>query len=266
MDDADLGQVSASAADVYEDFFVPALFGEWGPRLCDAAEVAPGQSVLDVACGTGVAARAAADRTGDSGRVTGIDRNDGMLAVARRIAPGIDWQPGLAETLPFQDGRFDTVLSQFGLMFFEDRAQALREMWRVLKPGGRLAVAVWDTAASSPGYASMLALLRRLFGAPAAEALQAPFVLGDPEELAALFAKAGLDQAAIETQVGTARFASIEAWVHTDVKGWTLADMIDEAQYARLLAAAKRELAVYAGADGQVAFPAPAHIVSATKA
>lgn len=262
---ADLGQVTTSAADVYEQFFVPALFGEWGPRLCAAAAVTPGQSVLDVACGTGVAARAAAQRVRDGGRVTGLDRNEGMLDVARRLAPEIDWRSGLAEALPFEDASFDAVLSQFGLMFFEDRVQALREMWRVLKPGGRLAVAVWDTAASSPGYASMLALLRRLFGAPAAEALQAPFVLGDPDELKALFAEAGLDHAAIDTQVGTARFASIEAWVHTDVKGWTLADMIDEAQYARLLTAAKRELAVYAGRDGRVAFPAPAHIVSATK-
>lgn len=265
MSDADLGQISASAADIYEEFFVPALFGEWAPRLCAAVDVAAGERVLDVACGTGVAARAAVERVGAAGRVTGIDRNEGMLAVARRIAPAIDWQTGLAERLPFEDGAFDAVLSQFGLMFFEDRRQALAEMWRVLKPGGRVAVAVWDTAASSPGYASMLALLRRLFGAPAADALGTPFVLGDPEELRALFAAAGLGEARIETQTGTARFASIEAWVHTDVKGWTLADMIDEAQYQRLLVAARRELAVYADAEGGVAFPTPAHIVSATK-
>lgn len=266
MSDTELGQVVASAADVYEEFFVPALFGEWGPRLCAVAGVTPRQRVLDVACGTGVAAREAARLTGENGRVTGLDRNQGMLAVARRKAPEIEWQLGQAEALPFEEASFDTVLSQFGLMFFEDRVRALKEMWRVLRPDGRLAVAVWDTVASSPGYASMLALLRRLFGTPAAEALQAPFALGEPAELAALFNEAGLGDARIETQVGTARFASIEAWVHTDVRGWTLADMIDDAQYRRLLTAAKRELAVYADSSGRVAFPAPAHIVSAVKA
>jgi ubiquinone/menaquinone biosynthesis C-methylase UbiE len=98
--------------------------------------------VLDVACGTGVVAREAARRVGPAGAVAGLDRNEGMLAVARRMAPGIAWRHGLAEALPFPDGAFDAVICQFGLMFFEDRGKALGEMWRALRPGGRLAVAV----------------------------------------------------------------------------------------------------------------------------
>ncbi len=260
--DAAAGQISRSAADVYEEFFVPALFGQWGPRLAEAAGVGPGDAVLDVACGTGAAARAAAVL---GGRVTGLDRNDGMLSVARRVAPAIDWQTGRAEALPFADGAFDAVLCQFGLMFFDDRAAALAEMWRVLKPGGRLAAAVWDAAENSPGYAAMIALIDRLFGARTANALRAPFVLGNRAELTECFAAAGISRTRIETVAGTARFASIEDWVTTDVRGWTLAGMIDDLGFEALLEAARSDLAHLAAADGAVGFAAPAHVAIAIR-
>ncbi|HUL07432.1 MAG TPA: methyltransferase domain-containing protein [Candidatus Acidoferrum sp.] len=262
MDGAQQGQVSRSAADVYEEFFVPAVFREPAQHIVRAAGIGRGQSVLDVACGTGVLAREAASATGSGGQVTGLDRNDGMLAVARRLAPGITWQLGLAESLPFADESFDRVLSQFGLMFFEDRTGALRQMRRVLKPGGRMHVAVWDALDRSPGYAAMLKLLRRLFGAQAADALRAPFVLGEPKRLHETFAKAGLADGRLETFDVTARFPSLDAWMHTEIRGWTLADMIDEAQYQTLLAAARKELAVFQRSDGSVAFSTPAHLMT----
>ena len=142
MDRALQGQVSRSAADVYEEFFVPALFREPAQHVARAADIRRGQSVLDAACGTGVLAREAVGATGNDGKVTGLDGNDGMLAVAKRLAPGINWQRGLAEALPFADRSFDRAFSQFALMFFDDRAAALREMRRVMKPGGRMHAAV----------------------------------------------------------------------------------------------------------------------------
>jgi SAM-dependent methyltransferase len=265
MAESQTGQVTRSAAEVYEEFFVPALFLEWAPRVADAAQLAPGQTVLDVACGTGVLAREAARRVGPGGAVTGLDRNEGMLAVARRKAPAIDWRLGRAEALDLADAAMDAVVSQFGLMFFEDRRAALREMWRVVRPGGRIAVAVWAGLDRTPGYAAMAALLQRLFGERAAEALRAPFALGDPEALRAVFARAGIPGIELRTWDGMARFPSIESWVHTDVKGWTLADLIDDAQYGRLLRAAREELTGYVACDGTVAFPSPAHIATAAK-
>jgi ubiquinone/menaquinone biosynthesis C-methylase UbiE len=265
MDAMEKGQVSRSAADVYEEFFVPALFGEWAPRVCDAASISPCESVLDVACGTGVLAREAARRTAPGGKVTGLDCNPGMLAVAGRQAPGIEWTEGMAETLPFADGSFDAVVSQFGLMFFQDRVAALAEMRRVLKPGGRLAVAVWDSQDNTPGYRAMTELLARLFGEEAADALRAPYCLGDRQALASLFDDAGIADARIETLTGTAVFPSIEAWVHTDIRGWTLADRIDDRQFEQLQQEARFALQDFVDADGAVRFDHPAHIITAIR-
>ena len=157
------------------------------------------------------------------------------------------------------------VISQFGLMFFDDRTAALKEMWRVLRPGGRLAVAVWDNIDHAPGYAAMTQLLGRLFGEEVAGALRAPYILGDPDRVRAQFADAGLNDISIETLDGEARFPSIAAWVHTDVKGWTLADLIDDAQYQTLLEAAERELKPFVQPDGTVRFVHPAHVITARK-
>jgi SAM-dependent methyltransferase len=265
VDLAAAGQVNRGAAEIYEEYFVPALFREWAPRLAEAAGLAPGQSVLDVACGTGVLAREAARRVGPGGAVTGLDRNDGMLAVARRKAPGIAWRAGRAEAMPFADGAFDAVVSQFGLMFFEDRRAALAEMWRVLRPGGRLAIAVWAALDEAPGYAAMTALLGRLFGAQVADALRAPYALGGKAALGALFAEAGISGVEIATREGFARFPSVESWVHTDIKGWTLAEMIDDAQYSALQREAPAALSAFVLEDGSVKFRHPAHIATARK-
>ena len=259
MDTHAQGQITGSAAEVYEAYFLPALFAEWAPRVADAARIGPGECVLDVACGTGVVAREAARRAGGDGEVVGLDRNEWMFDVARRVAPEIAWVTGLAEAVPFADGSFDAVTCQFGLMFFDDRVAALREMWRVL------AVAGWEAAERSPGYAAMIALLERLFGTREANALRAPFVLGDAGALARLAAEAGIADARIETVAGMARFPSIASWIYTDVKGWTLADMIDDEQLATLQRAAETALAQFRQPDGTVAFAAPAHILTATK-
>lgn len=266
MSASETGQVTRDAAAVYEEFFVPALFQQWAGRVANAADVRAGERVLDVACGTGVLARAVAERVGQDGTVVGLDLNEGMLKVAKRKAPEIEWRQGRAELLPFDSHSFDAVVSQFGLMFFEDRTAALREMMRVLQPGGRLAVAVWAALEDSPGYAALTELLQRLFGDHAADALRAPFVLGDLQALRSLLDQAGIADAHVTKQDGTARFPSIESWVYTDIKGWTLADMIDDAQYEQLLAEAQRALQPFVGADGAVAFRMPGHIVTATKA
>lgn len=256
----DRGQVAASAAEIYEQFFVPALFAEWPERVLAAAGVKPGDKVLDVACGTGVLARKTAEWVGPEGMVVGVDVNVGMLAVAEMKGPGIEWKVGTAESLPFDDGSFDRVVSQFGLMFFEDQVQAVREMGRLVRPGGTVAVAVWDSLAATPGYAVVAELLDELFGPEAAESIQAPYSLGDEEKLAKIFEGAGMPDVKIHSVMGTARFDSIEDWIYTDIKGWTLAETIDDTGYERLRRYAPQKLGQFVRADGSVAFDAPAHI------
>lgn len=264
MKNVQRGQVNTNAAEVYEDFFVPALFQQWPAQVAEAARVQTGMRVLDVACGTGILARSLAERLG-AGSVVGLDINPGMLAVAQRTAPLIEWREGAAESLPFEDASFDAVVSQFGLMFFEDRHAAIHEMVRVLKPGGKLAVAVWASLKDTPGYAAMAHLLQRLFGDTIAQALHVPYNLGSRQHLRRLFDKVSLSNVDLQTLEGAARFPSIAAWVYTDVKGWTLADVLDDAQVETLLRHAEHELAPFVGPNGRVEFPAPAHIVTATK-
>jgi ubiquinone/menaquinone biosynthesis C-methylase UbiE len=253
-------------ADVYDEQFVPALFRPWGAAVCDAADVRRGQRVLDVACGTGALTGVAAERVGSGGVAIGLDANAQMLAVARRKLADIEWREGRAEALPFADASFDRVVSQFGLMFFEDRAAALREMWRVLRPAGRMAVAVCDAVERSPGYAALAALLQRLFGNEVAEAFRAPFALGDANRLLDLCRDAGIDGASVARHQGSVRFASIDALVSTErACVWTLGGLLDDAQFERLRSDAQAALAPFV-ADGAVVFSMPALIVTAIKA
>jgi hypothetical protein len=108
-------------------------------------------------------------------------------------------------------------------------------------------------------------LLQRLFGEQAANGLRAPYVLGNTEALQSLFAEAKIPNAVITTYSGTARFPSIQSWVFTDIKGWVLADRLDDAQFERLLTEAETVLAPFVNAEGGVMFASPAHIVTAVK-
>jgi len=260
-------QVQIEAANAYEALFVPALFGQWAPTVADAARIQPGQRVLDVACGTGVLAREGASRAGSTGDVAGLDPSPGMLAVAKHLAPGVDWREGVAESLPFPDQAFDAVVSQFGLMFFNDRHQALREMLRVLAPGGRLAVAVWDSLANIPAYAAEVALLERIAGQRAADALRAPFVLGDRRELEALFREAGVGSVEIATHRGAARFPNIRSMVEADLRGWLplIGVMLSEEQIQQILAEAQQALSPYVSGQGVTMFELSAHLVTGSK-
>lgn len=253
-------------ADVYDEVFVPALFNQFGPLVCALASVSPGDAVLDVACGTGACTLAAVAAAGPTGRVIGLDANPEMLAVARRKPAAVDWRDGRAEDLPFEAGRFDAIVSQFGLMFFTDPAAALSEMMRVLKPGGRLAVAVCDAVERSPGYGAFAALLERLFGAGIADAFRAPFVLGDEERLRALCAEAGIDRPEIVRIEGTVRFASVDALVATErACVWTLGGLLDDAGFDALRSQAATDLAPFAAVDGTVGFTMPALVITASK-
>jgi SAM-dependent methyltransferase len=197
----------------------------------------------------------------------GLDPNEQMLAVARRKAAGVTWQLGRAEALPFDDASFDAVVSQFALMFFESKPTAIAEMLRVLRPRGRLVVAVWDTLERTPGYLALTELLRELFGDDVAAAMQAPFALGDRHELVRLLVGAGAAGAEVKTQPGHVSFSSADAMISTErACVWTLGGLLDEQQFAQLRQRAPGVLQPFIRGDGSVQFDCPAHIVTAIKA
>lgn len=255
-----------NAAEVYDRLFVPAVFAPWGARVAAAARIAPGEHVLDVGCGTGVLAMAAAELALPSGRVVGLDASEEMLGVARGKSSTVEWVHGRAEALPFDDASFDKVLSQFALMLFERPSHALTQMWRVLRPRGRMSVAVPDRLENSPGYLALTELLQRLFGSAIADAMRPPFALGDESKLRMLFVDAGIGDVSITTRHGPVRFASIDALISAErACVWTLGGLLDADQFALLRRDAARDLAAFAACGGGVEFDMPMHVVTTGK-
>jgi len=246
--------LAGTAPEIYAEHLVPAVFAPWAPVLLDAAAVGIGHTVLDVACGTGVVAAAAAERVGPSGAVTGVDINPGMIAVAARTQR-VRWAQADAARLPFPDGGFDRVLCQAGLQFVPDRLGALREMRRVLRPGGRVALLVWRALHHSPGFAALADALHAVVGPEAAAVMRAPFVFGDdPRPLVTLLDSAGFGDVDVQARAGTVRFASVEAFVRCQRAASPLAAHVDVRHVPDLIA--------YVAARAAAEFPIEAAVAS----
>jgi demethylmenaquinone methyltransferase / 2-methoxy-6-polyprenyl-1,4-benzoquinol methylase len=126
------------------------LHHRWRERAADLAHVGPGDRALDVATGTGDLAIALARRVGPQGEVVGSDFSEGMLARAREKAPGLRWEHGNALALPYEDRSFDAATVGFGARNFSDLERGLREMARVVRPGGRVVVLEITTPTKPP--------------------------------------------------------------------------------------------------------------------
>jgi ubiquinone/menaquinone biosynthesis C-methylase UbiE len=209
-------------AEAYESSFVPALSIPWAEDLLRRVAPQAGERLLDVACGTGIVARRAAGRVGPKGRVVGVDPNPGMLSVARAVAAAeraaIEWREGRAESLPVEDAAFDVVCCQVALMFFEDRAAALREMRRVLAPRGRIAVSVAQGIESQPPvYAALDEIIVRHLSIPVLA--RTVFSLGDANELRTLMEGAGFQAVVVEPLTVTARIPDPAGFVRLELGG-----------------------------------------------
>ncbi|MGW4339139.1 class I SAM-dependent methyltransferase [Rhodococcus koreensis] len=264
-DSSEFFQIPLEVAEFYESAFVPAFFAQWAPILCDAAGVAPGQRVLDVGCGTGIVARAAADLVVPDGTIVGVDLNEAMLTVARRVRPDIEFLQGNAEALPFLDESYDTVLCQMALMFFPDRPQALREMARVVTAGGTVAVVVPGALDAQPAFAPFVQMAARHAGTEAMSLLSTYFVCGDVEELTGLVESAGLQITTVRTRLGTYRALSVDAFVTTEVESTPLLERISDDVYRRIRADAHEVLAPFTTTDGSIEAPFECTIVAARR-
>jgi SAM-dependent methyltransferase len=265
--DQDVAEDLIEAGRGYEALFVPALFERWTRHLVDGASVGEGSHVLDVACGTGVLARKALAKAGINGRVVGADPAPGMLATAKEIEPAIDWFLCAAEALDVDDETFDCVISQFGMMFFEDRSKSAEEMFRALKPGGSLAIAVWRSVEHNPAYADIISVLQEHVGTAAADALRLPYSLGDADEVTAALKSGGFGEVTVEAITETAKFPSSRQMVEAELRGWLpLFDIfLSEDKINEILIESDKTLGKYAGPAGEAIFPTSAHLFTALK-
>ena len=254
-------QLEGNAAEAYERYLVPAFFGPFAERLIELAEPRPADRVLDVACGTGIVARRIASRVY---RAVGLDLNPAMLEVARAADPTVEWLAGDAAAMPVPDASFDLVLCQQGLQFLPDRAAGLRELRRVLAPGGRLAVSVWRAAEHNPGWLRLAEALERQAGPDVAAIMRAPFALG-AHDLRDLFGD--FRDVAVRIRITAVRFPSardllLRQEVASPLAG-PLSALADETREAlvRDLADALRP---HTDDDG-VCFPMETHVVTAIR-
>ncbi|MBK9123960.1 MAG: class I SAM-dependent methyltransferase [Chloroflexi bacterium] len=250
--------------EIYEHIFVPAVMNVWAHKVVNQLSPRQGHRILDMACGTGAVTIEFAHRLGKESRIVGYDISPEMLEVARRkwSFTGIDWQLGDVSQLPFQDGSFDIVTCHFALMFFPDRVGALKEMYRVLAPGGQLLALVWGAIERNPGFHAVAEGFGHHFSADAREGIRGSFVLGDREKVRALAAAAGFTDAHVYELNAQAYFPSVESLVHG--YGALLQAAIDWATYTRLMDSVTADLRSYV-TSGVLIHPIEAIAMSVTK-
>jgi ubiquinone/menaquinone biosynthesis C-methylase UbiE len=258
-------QIPIEAAECYEAEFVPAFFAQWAPILCTAAGVTAGHAVLDVGCGTGIVARAAADLVAPSGSVTGLDLNEAMLTVASRVRPDLAWRQGDACALPFEDQSFDVVLSQMALMFVPDRIGALREMGRVVRQGGTVGLLVPSELERQVAFAPFLDLAARHAGPDARSLLSSYFVCGDLDTLTAVVEAAGLRVTSSRVETGSYTAPSIDAAVTNEIESTPLRERISDDVYERIREEARELFSPYTTEDGRLSTPFDTNLVVARR-
>ncbi|MDB5926357.1 MAG: Methyltransferase type 11 [Betaproteobacteria bacterium] len=258
--------IEGNAAELYERYAARYILGPWASGLIAIAGVRAGERVLDLACGTGAVARLAAKEVGASGRVTGLDLNAGMLSVARSLpAPSggpLEWVERSALDTGLQSHSFDVVLCQQGVQFFPDKPAALREIQRVLVPGGRVAVSVWR---SSGIYNSAVGdALRQHVGAEIASRFCASRDAPTGDELTALFVDAGFAAVKLRVERMIVRLPLPEDFVLGHLAATPVASNIralDSVTRAAVSDHVTRELARYIDGDA-IAFPEEINVVT----
>jgi len=179
---------------LYEEYLVPLIFEPYAGDLAERVAARRPERVLEIAAGTGVVTRRLAAVLPESCAIVATDLNPGMLEQARAVgsARPLEWQTADAQQLPFDDGSFDAVVCQFGVMFFPDKGKAFAETRRVLRPGGAFVFNAWDRIEDNEFADVVIEALATVFPAdPPRFLARTPHGYHDTSAIAADLAKGG---------------------------------------------------------------------------
>jgi ubiquinone/menaquinone biosynthesis C-methylase UbiE len=258
---------SMTFPEIYERVLVQPLFRPFAQALIDRLQPASNDSLVDVACGTGIVARIGRERLGPTARVVGIDVALPMLAVARAVDGTIDWREGNATTLPVADGeRFSLLTCHQGLQFFPDKAAAAREMRRVVSPGGRVAIACWLALSDLPVARALNEIAERHVG-PISDSRHS---FGNADALASLLGGAGFGDVSVERFTHDVRFSdgtlfarlNAMAVIGMTAKGKGLNDA-ERAEMAGRIAADSQDVISRSTGQGEFVLPLATNIAVA---
>ena len=258
-------QLSGDAPTAYTRFGLK-IVEPWTDDLILTAGCRDGDRVLDVACGTGVVASRVSLVSRKLCYVTGIDINEAMLSAARSNSQ-IEWRQGSATDLPFEADSFDVVLCQQGLQYFPDRAAAMREMARVLAPGGRVSLNVWGALERQPFFVAAIDTIGQFLGADAQAPFHRAFSLNSADELRRLALEAGLRNVRIRIEHRTMRYPVPARFVAGWVSGAPITAQFlalpDDRKQA-FIADIIEQIATYVD-DAGLAVPMENHFLTASK-
>ncbi len=263
--------IDTTAAEAYEQHMVPGMFLHWAQALVDLAALRPGERVLDVACGTGVGARVAAQALGARGYVAGLDIDAGVVELARRLGAAeghaIDWHCASALDMPFESGVFDVCLCLQGIQFFPDRVRGLAEMRRVLKRSGCLVASIWGPLECNKGHHAVVQALER--GGVDASAARRACSFSNADDIRQAAENAGFTAIEVRTLEGASRFASIDSFLHGMTKGSPstrhAVALLPEGARENFFRDVRESLSAYV-VDGALAYPMQTHVLIARHA
>lgn len=255
-------QLAREAAERYERILVPAILGPFAQALVEWSALQPGEVVLDVGCGTGAAARFAAPRVGPSGRVIGLDVNEGMIEVASSLPPtggaAIEWLQKSVYELPLDDESVDVAVCAQTFQFLDNRPLALAQIARVLKPGGRVTLSLWSEMAESPYFHALVMAIAQHVSPDTAGGLGAAFNLSQADAIQELLHTAGFQDVTVEATVLNLPLPPLPEFLPRHVSATPMAagfNAASDAARQAVLEELTNRLAPYIQSDGSLNVP-----------
>ena len=229
--------------DAAADLFDARPLGFWaryGERTVEHLHLNPGGTVLDVACGTGASALPAAVAVGPTGRVIGVDLAKNLLSLARQKARGrglanVEFRQADMTALRYPDGAFDAVICVFGIFFVKDMEGLTAELWRMVKPGGRLAITTWGPRLFAPMYEKWNEMVRG-FRSDLSTDFNPWDRITTPDAVRRLVADAGIPDAEVTPEAGSQQLDSPDdVWTVAAGSGlrWVIEQLGPDAEQLR---------------------------------